>query len=156
MTPIKLQFDGLRMLLIGLLFFLPSCSEVEENNREARQLRDDVLVDMKEVYETKSILRLHLAAVDAKVERYIMQPEQTDSLTLEEERLYEERASILRSLEVQEERLRDWIAEEADQEGKSGWWPSESARAQSRIRLERITEIKQSIDTLLKKSKTRG
>ncbi|MEY4144183.1 MAG: hypothetical protein RLZZ335_35, partial [Bacteroidota bacterium] len=71
MTPIKLQFDGLRMLLIGLLFFLPSCSEVEENNREARRLRDDVLVDMKEVYETKSILRLHLAAVDAKVERYI-------------------------------------------------------------------------------------
>lgn len=148
--------DALRVLLMAWLFILPACSEVEENNQEARRRRDDVLVEMKQVYETKTILRMHLTAVDARVERYMLHPETTDSLTTEEESLYEERARILNYLELLEEDLRVWIAEEADQADKSGWWPSESARAQSRIRLDRITEISQSIDSLLKKSKHIG
>jgi hypothetical protein len=145
--------DRWRLMFFSMLLVLPSCSEVEVNNKEARRLRDEVLMDMKNVYETKSIIRMQLAAIDAKTERYMKQPETTDSLTLEEERLYELRAATLMSLEHQEEALRTWIAEEAHQEGKSGWWPSASARAQSRLRLERINEIRHSIDTLLKKSK---
>jgi len=129
---------------------------VADNDREARRLRDDVLATMKEVYETKSILRMHLAAVDAKAERMIKQADNNESFSPVEEELYKERTKILVALEQEEETLRIWIAEQAAHEGKSGWWPNESARAQSLIRLDRISRISRSIDSLLNQSKNIG
>jgi hypothetical protein len=129
---------------------------VADNNRESRRLRDDVLAKMKQVYETKSILRMHLSAVDAKAERMMNQAVNSESFSPEEEELYKVRTKILRALEREEESLRIWIVEEAAQEGKSGWWPNESARAQSLIRLDRISRISLSIVSMLNKSKKIG
>jgi len=152
MMRIVLRFGLVLPSVLASLVVFSSCSEVEMNNRQSRRLRDNTLVLMKKVYETKSVLRMQLAATDLKAESLHDHMRGADSLTAEEVRIYEERSIILTALQQQEEALRNWIVEEAGQEGKSGCWPGESAIEQSRSRLNRITGIRRTIDSLLKKS----